>query len=70
MIRNKTIPALVVLLSLAAIASITLLQTRAGDGRDAQLKLAILKTELTRLQMRAVQGQRSHRRVTRASPAS
>jgi diguanylate cyclase (GGDEF)-like protein len=51
MIRTKTIPALVVLLSLAAIASITLLQARAGDGRDAQLKLATLKTELTQLQL-------------------
>ena len=40
MIRNKTIPALVLLLSLAAIGSITLLQERAGAGRDAQLKLA------------------------------
>lgn len=51
MIRNKTIPALVVLLSLAAIASISLLQARAWDGRDAQLKLATLKIELTQLQL-------------------
>ena len=50
MIRNKTIPALVLLLSLAAIGAITVLQARAGEGRDAQLKLATLKTELTELQ--------------------
>jgi diguanylate cyclase (GGDEF)-like protein len=51
MIRNKTIPALVVLLSIAAIVSITMLQARAWEGRDAQLKLATLKTELTQLQL-------------------
>ena len=51
MLRSKTIPVLVVLLSLAAIASITMLQARAGDARDAQLKLATLKNELTGLQM-------------------
>ena len=51
MLRNKTIPALVVVLSLAAIASITMLQAGAEAGRDAQLKLATLKTELTALQM-------------------
>lgn len=50
MIRTKTIPALVLLLSLAAIGSIILLQERAGAGRDAQLKLATLKNELTQLQ--------------------
>ena len=50
MIRNKTIPALVLLLSLAAIGAITVLQARAGAGRDAQLKLATLKSELTQLQ--------------------
>ena len=50
MIRNKTIPALVLLLSLAAIGSIMVLQERAGAGRDAQLKLATLKSELTQLQ--------------------
>ena len=50
MIRNKTIPALVLLLSLAAIGAITVLQARAGEGRDAQLKLATLKSELTELQ--------------------
>ena len=51
MFRNKAIPALVVVLSLAAIASITMLQEGAEAGRDAQLKLATLKTELTALQM-------------------
>ena len=50
MIRNKTIPAVVLLLSLAAIGSIMVLQERAGAGRDAQLKLATLKSELTQLQ--------------------
>ena len=38
MIRNKTIPAVVLLLSLAAIGSIMVLQERAGAGRDAQLQ--------------------------------
>ena len=49
-IRTKLIPALVILLSLAAIGASTLLQARADAGRDAQLKLATLKTELTQLQ--------------------
>jgi hypothetical protein len=33
----------VVLLSLAAIGAITMLQSHAGAGRDAQLQLAILR---------------------------
>ena len=39
-----------ILLSLAAIGASTLLQSRADAGRDAQLKLATLETELTQLQ--------------------
>ena len=50
MIRNKTIPTLVLVLSVAAIGAITVLQANAGAGRDAQLKLAILKSDLTQLQ--------------------
>jgi diguanylate cyclase (GGDEF)-like protein len=49
-IRTKAIPALVILLSLAAIGASTLLQSRADAGRDAQLKLAKLQTELRQLQ--------------------
>jgi diguanylate cyclase (GGDEF)-like protein len=49
-IRNKTIPTLVLVLSLAAIGAITMLQANAGAGRDAQLKLATLKSDLTELQ--------------------
>ena len=49
-IRTKAIPALVILLSLAAIGVTTLLQARADAGRDAQLKLEKLESELTQLQ--------------------
>ena len=49
-IRTKAIPALVILLSLAAIGVTTVLQARADAGRDAQLKLENLESELTRLQ--------------------
>jgi diguanylate cyclase (GGDEF)-like protein len=50
MFRNKTIPAIVIVLSLAAIFAIAVLEERAGAGRDAQLKLATLKSDLTELQ--------------------
>jgi diguanylate cyclase (GGDEF)-like protein len=50
MIRNKALPALVVILTLVALGAIVKLQSEASDGRDAQLKLAGLKTALTELQ--------------------
>jgi diguanylate cyclase (GGDEF)-like protein len=50
MIRTKALPALVVVLALIAFGAIVTLQSEASAGRDAQLKLADLKTALTELQ--------------------
>jgi two-component system cell cycle response regulator len=50
MIRAKALPTLVVILALIALGAIITLQSEASAGRDAQLKLAGLKTALTELQ--------------------
>lgn len=50
MIRSRALPALVVILALIALGAIVTLQSEASAGRDAQLKLASLKTALTELQ--------------------
>lgn len=50
MIRPRALPALVVILALIALGAIVTLQSEASAGRDAQLKLASLKTALTELQ--------------------
>src|SRR5262249_29481566 len=50
MLRTRTVPILVLALAVVAIAAITLLQDHAADGREAQLELAGLKTELVSLQ--------------------
>src|SRR4051794_39795001 len=50
MTRTKIVPALVLLASLAVIAAIFGLQERAAAGRDAQIQLAALRTELMQLQ--------------------
>jgi diguanylate cyclase (GGDEF)-like protein len=49
--RTKAVPALVLGLGLAVIAAITLLQQRSDTSRDAELKLAGVKTELNQLQI-------------------
>jgi diguanylate cyclase (GGDEF)-like protein len=49
--RTKAVPALVLALGLAVIAAITLLQQRSDTSRDAELKLAGVKTELHQLQI-------------------
>jgi hypothetical protein len=49
-LRTKTVPALVLVLSIVAVGAITLLQRGAGAGRDAQLSLANLKSALMELQ--------------------
>jgi diguanylate cyclase (GGDEF)-like protein len=50
MIRSKGVPALVVVFALIALAAIVILQSEASAGRDAQVRLASLKTALTELQ--------------------
>jgi len=50
MIRTRALPALVVILALIALGAIVTLQSEASAGRDAQLKLANLRTALTDLQ--------------------
>jgi len=54
--RTRTVPAFVVVLGLIVIASIMVLQMRAVAGRDAQLRLATLKTELVQMQDIPIQG--------------
>jgi diguanylate cyclase (GGDEF)-like protein len=49
--RTKAVPALVLALGLAVIAAITLLQQGSDTSRDAELKLAGVKTELHQLQI-------------------
>jgi diguanylate cyclase (GGDEF)-like protein len=49
--RTKAVPAVVLALGLAVIAAITLLQQRSDTSRDAELKLAGVKTELNQLQI-------------------
>jgi diguanylate cyclase (GGDEF)-like protein len=48
--RTKAVPAVVLALGLAVIAAITLLQQVSDTSRDAELKLAGVKTELNQLQ--------------------
>ena len=50
MIRSRSLPILVVVLALVAFGAIVTLQSEANAGRDAELKLANLKTALTNLQ--------------------
>jgi diguanylate cyclase (GGDEF)-like protein len=49
--RTKAVPALVLGLGLAVIAAITLLQQRSDTSRDAELRLAGVKTDLNQLQI-------------------
>jgi diguanylate cyclase (GGDEF)-like protein len=49
-LRSVAAPAVVLVLGLIAIGAITLLQSRASAGRDAQLTLATVKIELNQLQ--------------------
>ncbi|MBA3866129.1 MAG: diguanylate cyclase [Solirubrobacterales bacterium] len=55
MIRNKALPALVVVLAVIALGAIVTLQSEAGAARDSQLKLANLETALTELQFKPFQ---------------
>jgi diguanylate cyclase (GGDEF)-like protein len=50
MIRTRALPAVVVILAVIALGAIVTLQSEASAGRDAQLKLANLRTALTDLQ--------------------
>jgi diguanylate cyclase (GGDEF)-like protein len=50
MIRRKWVPIVVVVLASIALATIVALQSESSNGRDAQLKLANLKTSLSQLQ--------------------
>jgi diguanylate cyclase (GGDEF)-like protein len=65
MIRARAVPVLVALLAIVAFIAVTQLQSEAGAGRDAQLKLADLKAALTALQSAPFQASTS----TGGSPA-
>jgi diguanylate cyclase (GGDEF)-like protein len=65
MIRRKWVPIVVVVLASIALATIVALQSESSNGRDAQLKLANLKTSLSQLQSAPFQASTS----TGGSPA-